>query len=69
MIAQYLKFGEGNLALDLFQQMHQEGVQLNLVTYVNVLDVSASVDALETMDNVLWIVHQGQCRLGGFCPQ
>jgi pentatricopeptide repeat protein len=53
MITQYLKFGEGNLALDLFQQMHQEGVQLNLVTYVSVPDVSASVDALETMDNVL----------------
>jgi hypothetical protein len=48
-----LKFGEGNLTLDLFEQMHQEGVQSHLVTYLNVLDVSASVDALEAMDNVL----------------
>jgi pentatricopeptide repeat protein len=53
MIAQYLKFGEGNLTLDLFQQMHQEGVQPDPVTYMNVLDVSASLDALEVMDNVL----------------
>jgi pentatricopeptide repeat protein len=53
MIAQYLKFDEGNLALDLFQQMHQEGVQLDLVIYMSVLDVSASVDALKTMDDVL----------------
>jgi len=53
MITQYLKFGEGNLALDLIQQMHQEGVQPDLVTYVSVLDVSASVDALEIMDDVL----------------
>ncbi len=52
MIAQYLKFGEGNLALDLFHQMHQEGVQPDLVTYVSVLDVNASVDALEAMDYV-----------------
>jgi pentatricopeptide repeat protein len=42
-----LKFGEGNLALDLFQQMHQEGVQLDLVIYVSVLDVSANIDAFE----------------------
>jgi len=33
--------------------MHQQGVQPNLVTYLSVLDVGASVDALEAMDNVL----------------
>jgi len=53
MIAQYLKFGEGNLELDLFQQMHQEGVQLDPITYMSVSDVSVSVDALEAMDDVL----------------
>jgi pentatricopeptide repeat protein len=53
MITQYLKFGEGKLALYLFQQMHQEGVQPDLVTYGSVLDLSASVDALEAMDDVL----------------
>jgi pentatricopeptide repeat protein len=59
MIAQYLKFAEGNLALNLFQQMHQEGVQPDPIIYMSVLDVSANVDALETMEDVLSTVHQG----------
>jgi hypothetical protein len=33
-------------------------VQPDPVTYMNVLDVSASLDALEVMDNVLWRIHQ-----------
>jgi hypothetical protein len=34
-------------ALELFQQMQQEGVQPNSVTFVGVLNVCASVLALE----------------------
>jgi hypothetical protein len=37
----------------IFEEGVQEGVQPDLVTYVSVLDVSASVNVFETMDDVL----------------
>jgi pentatricopeptide repeat protein len=43
----YVKSGQGQKALELFQQMQQEGVKPNLVTFVGVLNACASVLALE----------------------
>ncbi len=39
--------GQGHKSLKLFQQMQQEGVQPNSVTFVGVLNACASVVALE----------------------
>jgi pentatricopeptide repeat protein len=39
--------GQGQKAVELFQQMQQEGVQPNSVTFVGVLNACASVLALE----------------------
>jgi pentatricopeptide repeat protein len=42
-----VKCGQGQKALELFQQMQQEGVRPNSVTFVGVLNACASVIALE----------------------
>jgi pentatricopeptide repeat protein len=47
MISGYVKCGQGQKALDLFQQMQQEGVELDPITLVGVLNVCASVVALD----------------------
>jgi pentatricopeptide repeat protein len=47
MILGNVKCGRGQKALDLFQQMQQEGVQPDCVTFVGVLNACASVVALE----------------------
>jgi pentatricopeptide repeat protein len=47
MILGHVKCGQGHKALELFQQMQQEGVQPNCVTFVAVLNACASVIALE----------------------
>ncbi|KAH8932812.1 hypothetical protein BDL97_19G095000 [Sphagnum fallax] len=47
MILGHVKCGKGRKALELFQQMQQEGVQPNSVTFVGVLNACASVVALE----------------------
>jgi len=47
MISGYVKCGQGQKALDLFQQMHQEGVELDPITFVGVVNVCASVVALD----------------------
>jgi pentatricopeptide repeat protein len=47
MISGYVKCGQGQKALDLFQQMQQEGVELDPITLVEVLNVWASVVALD----------------------
>jgi pentatricopeptide repeat protein len=47
MILGCVKCGQGQKALELFQQMQQEGVQPNSVTFVGVLNACASVLALE----------------------
>ncbi|CAK9212162.1 unnamed protein product, partial [Sphagnum troendelagicum] len=46
MILGRVKCGQGQKALELFQQMQQEGVQPNSVTFVGVLNACASVLAL-----------------------
>jgi pentatricopeptide repeat protein len=45
MILGYFKYGQGKIALEVYQQMQQEGVQPDSVTFVGVLN--ASVMALE----------------------
>ncbi|KAH9549386.1 hypothetical protein CY35_10G016600 [Sphagnum magellanicum] len=47
MILGHVKCRQGQKALELFQQMQQEGVQPNTVTFVGVLNACASVVALE----------------------
>ncbi|CAM6048440.1 unnamed protein product [Sphagnum compactum] len=47
IIFAYVKSGQGQKALELFQQMQQEGVEPNSVTFVGVLNACASVAALE----------------------
>ncbi len=47
MISGYVKCGQGQNALDLFQQMQQEGVELDPITLVGVVNVCASVVALD----------------------
>jgi pentatricopeptide repeat protein len=47
MILGHVKCGQGHKALELFQQMQQEGVWLNSVTFVAVLNACASIVALE----------------------
>jgi pentatricopeptide repeat protein len=47
MILGHVQSGQGRKALELFQQMQQEGVQPNSVTIVGVLNACASVVGLE----------------------
>ncbi len=47
MICGYVKCGQGQEALELFQQMQQEGLQPAPVTFVGVLNSCASLIALE----------------------
>ncbi len=47
MILGHMQCGQGHKALGLFQEMKQEGVDPNSVTFVGVLNACASVVALE----------------------
>jgi pentatricopeptide repeat domain-containing protein 1 len=47
MVLGHVKCGQGQKALELFQQMQQEGVQPNSVTFVGVLNACASMIARE----------------------
>jgi pentatricopeptide repeat protein len=47
MIFGHVKCGQGQKALGLFQQMQQEGVQPDSVTFVGVLKACASMVAIE----------------------
>jgi pentatricopeptide repeat protein len=47
MILGHVKCGQGQKALELFQQMQQEGVRPDSVTFVGVLNACASVVAIE----------------------
>jgi len=53
MILGYANCGEGDKALQLFQQMQQEGVQLNTVTFLGLLNACASTVALEDASRTL----------------
>jgi len=48
----HVKLGQGQKALELFQQMQQEGVQPDSVTFVEVLNACASVVALKEGSSV-----------------
>ncbi|CAM6069276.1 unnamed protein product [Sphagnum tenellum] len=60
MVLGHVKCGQGQEALKLFQQMQQEGVQPNSVTFVGVLNACASMIALEEGR----CVHQHIIRCG-----
>jgi len=47
MIFRHVRCGQGQKALELFQQMQQEGVLPNAVTFVGVLKACASMVVLE----------------------
>jgi pentatricopeptide repeat protein len=47
MILGHVKCGQGQKARGLFQQMQQEGVQLDSVTFLRVLKACASMVAIE----------------------
>jgi pentatricopeptide repeat protein len=47
MILGHVKCGQGHIALALFQQMQQEGVEPNPVTFVGAVAACASAEALE----------------------
>ncbi len=47
MILGHVKCGQGQKALELFQQMQQEGVWLDSVAFVGVLNACASVAGLK----------------------
>ncbi|CAM6077419.1 unnamed protein product [Sphagnum tenellum] len=47
IIFAHVKCGQGQKALDLFTQMHHEGVEPNSLTFVGVLNACASLFALE----------------------
>ncbi len=53
MILGYANCGEGDKALQLFQQMQQEGVQPNTVTFLGLLNACASTVALEDASRTL----------------
>jgi pentatricopeptide repeat protein len=47
MVLGHVKCGQGQKALELFQQMQQQGVQPNSVTFVGVLKACANVAVIE----------------------
>ncbi|KAH9537908.1 hypothetical protein CY35_16G076900 [Sphagnum magellanicum] len=47
MILQHVQCGQGQMALELFQQMQQEGMQPDSVTFVGFLNACSSVVAFE----------------------
>jgi pentatricopeptide repeat domain-containing protein 1 len=47
MIFRHVRCGQGQKALKLFQQMQQEGVRPNAVTFVGVLKACASMVAID----------------------
>jgi pentatricopeptide repeat protein len=60
MILGHVKCGQGQEALQLSQQMQQEGVVPDSVTYVGILSACASVAALEEGSRVhKWIIERG----------
>jgi hypothetical protein len=54
MILGHVQCGQGQMALEQFQQMQQEGVQSDSVTFVGFLNACSSVVAFEEG----WYVHQ-----------
>jgi pentatricopeptide repeat protein len=61
MILGFAKFGQGNKALELFQQMQLEGVEANTGTFVSALNACASVGALQEGRGVHEQIIQSGC--------
>ncbi len=66
LILRHVKCGQGQKALELFQQMHLEGVQPNSVTFAVVLKACASVGALGVGMHVHEQVIQSGCESNVF---
>jgi len=62
MLLGHVNCGQGQKALELFQQMQQEGVSPNPVTFVGVLNACASVFALEEGNRVHEQIIQSRCE-------
>jgi pentatricopeptide repeat protein len=62
MILGLVKCGQGQEALELFQQLQQEGAQPNSVTFVGVLNACASIVALEDSRHVHEQSIQSSCK-------
>ncbi len=61
-----MKCGEGQKALQHFQQMQQEGVQPDPVTFVVVLNACASLQALEEGSRIHEEIIQSSCKSDAF---
>jgi pentatricopeptide repeat protein len=61
-----VKCGEGQKALQHFQQMQQEGVQPDPVTFVVVLNACASLQALEEGSRIYEEIIQSSCKSDAF---
>jgi pentatricopeptide repeat protein len=62
MILAHVKCGQGQKALELFQQIQHKGVWSDPVTYVEMLDACASVVALEEGRHVHEQIIQSRCE-------
>ncbi len=62
MILGHMKCRQGQDALELFEQMQQEGVQPNSVTFVAVLNACARVGAVEVGRHVHEQIIQSGCE-------
>ncbi len=62
MLLGHVKCGQGQKALELFQQMQQEGVSPDPVTFVGVLNACASLFALEEGKRIHEQIIQSRCE-------
>jgi len=62
MILGHVKCGEGKKALEVFQQMRQEGVDPDPITFVGVLNACASIAALEEGRGIEELIIQCGCE-------
>jgi pentatricopeptide repeat protein len=62
MIFSHVKCGEGHKALELFQNMQQEGVHPDSVTFVGLLNACASIMSLEEGRHAHEQIIQGGCE-------
>jgi pentatricopeptide repeat protein len=62
MILVHVKCGQGQKALELFQQIQHKGVWSDPVTYVGMINACASVDALEEGRHVHEQIIQSRCE-------
>jgi pentatricopeptide repeat protein len=66
MIVGHVKSGKAQKALELFQQMQQEGVKPGPVTFAGILNACASVGALEEGRHVHKEIIENGCESDGF---